>query len=545
MSAMQRPMSSANDLIPGEHSPSAKASRALRWLFAPSTGGRGLLWPRWIFLRALGLIFFSAFYSLAFQIDGLIGPKGILPAGRYLDAVARAVPGVARFWVAPTALWLGTGHGALSAIVVIGGLASLLLTAGVWPRATLFVAFVAFLSFIGAAEEFASYQSDGMLLEASFLAWFYAPPGFFPGKGSRQPPSRATTFLLVWECFRIYFESGVVKLASGDPSWRDMSAMDHYYENGPLPTWVGWYVQHLGHGFHAATALLTLVVELALVWLFFFPRPLRLACFVVVTVLQVGIIATANYAFLNYLVLTLGVLLLDDAAIDGASRVLRKVPRRPSIESPAKLTLPVEPPTWKLVVVAIPLSWVFYASSADFLFSGAPPGLAWLVWPARVLEPFRIANRYGLFAVMTPARYEIEFQGSRDGESWTPYPFRYKPQALDAPPGIYAPYQPRFEWNLWFASLGSCRDNGWVLATEARLLANEASVLALFASNPFEGAPPTEVRSVASQYWFTDLATKHATGRWWRRDDIGPYCPSVVRDRDGAVRVVPSDRDVR
>jgi hypothetical protein len=164
---------------------------------------------------------------------------------------------------------------------------------------------------------------------------------------------------------------------------------------------------------------------------------------------------------------------------------------------------------------------------AAFLFSGVPSELAWLDWPSRALDPFRIANRYGLFAVMTPARYEIEFQGSRDGVTWTPYPFRYKPQALDKAPGIYAPYQPRFEWNLWFASLGSCRDNLWVEVAAEKLLENSPSVLSLFAKNPFEGAPPARVRTVESQYWFTDRETKRTTGRWWRRDDIGLYCPPL------------------
>src|SRR5678815_3161020 len=91
--------------------------------------------------------------------------------------------------------------------------------------------------------------------------------------------------------------------------------MDEYYQNGPLPTWLGWYVQHFPHWYHAGTVLLTLGVELVVVWAVFLPRPFRLACFAVVTALQLGIIATANYAFLNYLVLVLGVLLLDDALL--------------------------------------------------------------------------------------------------------------------------------------------------------------------------------------------------------------------------------------
>ena len=63
------------------------------------------------------------------------------------------------------------------------------------------------------------------------------------------------------------------------------------------------------------------------------------------------------------------------------------------------------------------------------------------------------ATEIGLFASMTEARFEIEFQGSRDGgKTWIVYPFRYKPQDVNERPGIYAPYQPRFDWNLWFAS---------------------------------------------------------------------------------------------
>ena len=105
----------------------------------------------------------------------------------------------------------------------------------------LLVCFLCFLSFVAAAREFSGYQSDGMLLEAGFLSLFLAPRGVLPGLGERQPGSRAAMFLLLWEWFRIYFESGVVKLQSGDPTWRNLTAMYEYYQNGPLPTWIGWY----------------------------------------------------------------------------------------------------------------------------------------------------------------------------------------------------------------------------------------------------------------------------------------------------------------
>ena len=200
----------------------------------------------------------------------------------------------------------------LMAICWVGIVASLLVTANVWPRANLIICFICFLSFVSAAGDFSGYQSDGMLLEAGFICLFFAPAGLLPGWGRSSPPVRASLFLLLWEWFRIYFESGVVKLASGDPQWRHLTAMDQYYQNGPLPTWIGYYVEQLPHWFQASTVVATLLMELVLVFMLFLPRKWRIVCFFIVTPWQIVVILTANYAFLNYIVLALGFLLLDD-----------------------------------------------------------------------------------------------------------------------------------------------------------------------------------------------------------------------------------------
>jgi hypothetical protein len=166
------------------------------------------------------------------------------------------------------------------------------------------------------------------------------------------------------------------------------------------------------------------------------------------------------------------------------------------------------------------------------------PGLPLPTTPVTALEPSRIAGRYGLFAVMTRGRYEIEFQGSEDGRNWVTYPFRFKPQDPARAPGIYAPYQPRFDWNLWFASLGEWRDNPMVPRTEERLLAGDSDVLSLFAANPFPHQAPREVRAVVWQYWFTTQAEKRPQGLWWRRELLGLYAPTLERKPDGQLGVV-------
>jgi len=568
----------------------ALAQRAVRWWVGPGiTGPSGHVLSRWLFLRALGVIYFSAFYSLVFQIRGLLGPNGLLPAGSYLQEVAKVMPGPLRFWYAPTLLWLASGSHALSALCWIGILASLLLILNFWPRLMLAVCFVLFLSFVAAAEDFAGYQSDGMLLAAGFVAFFMAPAGFRPGLGEKEPPSRATLFLLCALWFSIYFESGIAKYFGGDPSWHDFSAMNEYYQNGPLPTWIGWYVAQLPRRFHAATAFAIVVTELVIVGMVFLPRIFRIICFFFVTFLQIGIILTANYAFLNYLVLALGIFLLDDVFLTRIvpRRWRERVGKNLNIElsgvswrrewfkfrrTAARKSEPPEPdslsllnprpapeeggerieqasidreqtkPRWQILLSirlwtkAFFLAWVLYAT-LFLLLRQISPGVPLPAKPMTALEPFRIANSYGLFGRMTWARYEIEFQGSNDGASWIAYPFCHKPQSVNEAPGIYAPYQPRFEWNLWFASLGGWRENPFVVRTEQQLLFNNRDVLSLFRFNPFPSRPPTEVRAVVWQYWFTDRATKKSSGAWWRREFRDLYAPALKRAPDGKIVV--------
>jgi hypothetical protein len=312
------------------------------------------------------------------------------------------------------------------------------------------------------------------------------------------------------------------------------------------------------------------VLELAVIWAAFLPRRFRIALFFVVTAWQVGIILTANYTFLNYLVLVLGFLLLDDRFLmrffptkwneslsDRAAKTAIE-PISPAADHLSILATPTilsteDPPAsrnatldwWqkirfafifsRVVVTAVLLTWIFYATAVQMLWMITPAPLP--TAPVALLDPFRIANRYGLFAVMTRGRYEIEFQGSNDGTTWTAYPFRHKPQELDKPPRIYAPYQPRLDWNLWFASLGEWRDNPMVLRTERRLLSNEPDVLSLFAANPFPQGPPRQVRAVLWQYWFTSMAEKREHGLWWRREFRGLYAPAIQLELDGRIGV--------
>jgi len=145
----------------------------------------------------------------------------------------------------------------------------------------------------------------------------------------------------------------------------------------------------------------------------------------------------------------------------------------------------------------------------------------------RVAAPFQIANTYGLFASMTTSRPEIIVQGSNDGETWIDYEFPFKPGNLQRAPRWVAPYQPRLDWQMWFAALSGYRGSPWFTNFMARLLQGSPAVTGLLATNPFPDAPPRYVRAELFDYSFTDFATRRATGQWWARQPRGLYFPRI------------------
>jgi hypothetical protein len=149
--------------------------------------------------------------------------------------------------------------------------------------------------------------------------------------------------------------------------------------------------------------------------------------------------------------------------------------------------------------------------------------LGWLESHAR---PLHAVNRYGLFSVMTVSRPEIAIEGSDDGEHWVEYPFRFKVTDVHAPPRQVAPHQPRLDWQMWFAALGS--PPTWFLALVERLLEGSPEVLKLLARNPFPEHPPRLVRAVLYDYRMTGLEERRRTGTWWKREPLGLYLPPLA-----------------
>jgi len=475
------------------------------------------LLSRWLFLRLLGLVYLIAFVSLAVQITGLVGEHGILPARDFLDQ-ARATYGGAAYRLFPTLCWLGAGDGALRSLAWGGAALALLLIAGVAQGPALLLLWALYLSLSVVGQVFLWFQWDALLLETGLVAILYAPARWLPSLEREPEPSRAMHWLVLWLLFRLMFLSGITKLASGDPTWRNLTALDYHFWTQPLPPWTAWYAQQLPPWMHRAMTLGMFVIELGAPWLIFAPprfARLRLAAFALFVLGQLGIAVSGNYGFFNLLSLALCVPLLDDA-------VLRRA-------IPLRLAAGPPEPRWKRVGVTMFVPVVALLSALAFVreIAATLPGGGSLDYaPLRAVAPLRSINGYGLFRVMTTERPEIVIEGSRDGEHWTEYEFHYKPGLVTRRPGFVEPHHPRLDWQMWFAALDPMSNLPLLRALAQHLRESTPEVLALLGRNPFPGAPPRFVRFAQYDYRFTTPAERKRTGAWWRRDLIG-YLPQL------------------
>jgi hypothetical protein len=238
------------------------------------------------------------------------------------------------------------------------------------------------------------------------------------------------------------------------------------------------------------------------------PRRLRIAGGWVTIVFQLVIALTGNYTFFNFLTIVLCIPLFDDQHLYGLFR--RRVP--PTEDAPRQwrwATLPVG-----ALLIAI--------GTLQLLAMIGIVGRAPAVFPSLI-----IVNRYGLFAVMTTSRPEIVIEGSDDSQEWKAYEFKFKPGEVSSPLRWVAPYQPRLDWQMWFAALTRQENTPWFSRLIQRLLEGSPEVLKLLANNPFPDKPPRLIRAVMYDYHFSDSATRRSTGAVWTRQLLGGYFPTV------------------
>jgi hypothetical protein len=470
--------------------------------------------PRRLLVSGVGLCFTLAFLSARHQVSGLLGPLGIAPVASTLRAASAAWGPWGAALVLPSVLWLDASDAALQALCILGALAGVLAAVGVLPRWALALAWVLHVSLVTSGNVFWHFQWDTLLTEAGLLTFLVAPSGVFP-RWCVSPP-RASWLLVQLLLVRLVVASGAVKLLSGDVTWRNFSALRYHFWTQPLPTPLGIWVAVWPPRLLDACCAVTLLVELLAPWCVLGPRPVRRAGALLLVLLQLLIALTGNYGFFNFLSVVLVVSMLDDRDLGRLGRfVLRGRPPQHAA-----------PSGWPLRLGAGALFVLGVSAFVEGLRGPAP--LAPLL---EVVSPLGTINRYGLFAVMTTSRDEIQVEVSDDGTSWRPVRFKDKPDSAGA--SFVAPDMPRLDWQMWFAALGPCRASPWFFAFAHRLLEGDAQVWHLLATD-VPAQRPRYLRSLRR------AVLPPVAGKAWPAfaDGAEAFCPALAL-RGG--RLVPAD----
>lgn len=449
--------------------------------------------------RGAAVVYLLAFVAAATQFRALIGEHGMQPIPRFLAGQS--------FWRTPslfhlrysdrlfsTVSWFGAG---LAAAIVAGAADAVPL----WAAMLMWLAlWVLYLSIVNVGQTWYAFGWESLLLETGFLM-------IFLGNDRVAPP-----VLTLWAArlllFRVEFGAGLIKMR-GDPCWRDLTCLYYHHETQPMPGPLSWFFHHLPKPLHRIEVAGNHFSQLIVPFGLFAPQPVAGIAAAIIVVTQLWLVASGNFAWLNWVTILLACSAIDDSWVGSVG--LRHHPAFPAT------------PVWFAALVI--------AFAAAVLFMS--------YWPVRnMLSPrqrmnmsfnsFHLVNTYGAFGSIGRTRREVVIEGTAeahlgDQTVWKEYEFKGKPGAVRRLPRQWAPYHLRLDWLMWFAAISPSYAQPWLTPFLQRLLRNDRPTLRLLRHNPFPDSPPRYVRALLYEYRFTTPAELRRERAWWHRTLIGGY----------------------
>lgn len=463
---------------------------------------------RLVLERGIAAVYLIAFVAAARQFRALIGEHGMLPVPRFLARVTfRELPSIFHFRYSDrlfaTVAWFGA---ALSAAIVAGvtGLVPLWAAMLMW-----LVLWVLYLSIVNVGQTWYSFGWESLLCETGFLA-------IFLGNDDVAPPV-LTMWLARLLLFRLEFGAGLIKLR-GDRCWRNLTCLYYHHETQPMPGPLSWFFHHLPKPLHRVEVAGNHFAQLVVPFALFAPQPVASVAGAIVVITQLWLVASGNFAWLNWLTILLGCSVIDD------SSWATVLPVGEHAGWPAT-------PLWFAALVIV------FAAVSVFLS----------YWPVRNMisrrqrmnmsfNPFHLINTYGAFGSIGRVRREVVIEGTdeptiTEQTVWREYEFKGKPGSVRRLPRQWAPYHLRLDWLMWFAAISPHYAYPWLRGFLVRLLQNDPPTLRLLRRNPFPDSPPKFVRAQLYRYRFTTARELVRERAWWHRTLEGTYVPPVALEK--------------
>jgi hypothetical protein len=463
--------------------------------------------------RGVAAVYFVAFLNALNQWKALLGARGLLPAGAYLERVS--------FREAPSLLQFGYSDRRVQGIAWVGLTLSVVALTGVsergpwWSSLLVWLSlYVLYLSLVNVGQAFYAFGWESMLLEAGFFVAFLGP--------AELVPSVVPVLALRWMLFRVELGAGLIKLRH-DRCWRNLTCLFFHYETQPLPNPLSRTFHRFPRSLQRVSVLFSHFVQVIVPFGLFAPQPLASGAGALIIVHQLLLIVSGNYAWLNWLTVVLGFSAFSD---DTLATVL-------PISATAELARPLA------------FEVVLYALGAATLLLSIQPVLNLISKQQamnRSYNAYHLVGSYGAFGSVTRERYEVVIEATNESElsdttKFLEYEFKGKPGDPKRRPRQWAPYHLRLDWLMWFLPLRlpfkregftPLRYDLWFLRLVERLLEGDRQVLSLFRHNPFPRVPPRRVRASLYRYEFASRDERAQSGFVWKRTRVGDYLPPVT-----------------
>ena len=470
---------------------------------------------RFMMLRLLGAVYAIAFFVAAKQIVPLIGSNGLTPLNLYIAGIRANDSWLYGFIHLPSLFWFAHSDTVLQVTAWVGFALACVVVAGC-ANAIMAALWALYMSFVHLGQIWYGYGWEIQLLETGFLAIFLCPLLDARPFPKRQPPV-VVIWLFRWLIFRIMVGAALIKLR-GDPAWRDLTALYYHFETQPIPGPFSRWFCFLPHSVLRIGVLFNFLAELIAPWLAFYPRIARHIAGIIMVLFQVTLILSGNLSFLNWLTIVPALACFDDSfwskCLPGL--VAERAASAADMQKPAIL----------MTVAA----WVVAAIVAVLSFFPVLNMISSRQVMNTSFDSLDLVNTYGAFGTVGRVRYTVVFEGTDasvpdNSAPWRPYLYCAQPVALDTRPVQIAPYQPRLDWQMWFAAMDTPSDYPWTVNLVWKLLHNDSGALSLFANNPFPDKPPQYVRAVLYSYTFAPPGNREHL--WWNRKELGLWLPPL------------------
>lgn len=478
------------------------------WFDAPDYG-----FAREVLQRGIAAVYFIAFLSGMNQFPALLGEHGLLPAPRFLERYGRlALPTLFRWRYSDRLLRAVCLMGMAIAITLVAGLPQL---GPPWlPMITFLALWLLYMSIVNVGQTFYSFGWEILLLEAGFTVAFL-------GSNQTAPP-KTILILLAWLLFRLEFGAGMIKIRGGS-EWRNLTALYYHHETQPMPGPLSRQAHLLPKPLHKMEVLGNHFAQLIVPFFLFAPQPLASIAAGIIIFTQLWLVATGNFAWLNWIPIVLAFSAISDPVLHSLVPVIPLDLHAAEQHSAAGVAS--DTPLWWLVVVL----------AASLLL------VVLSYWPIRNLFAHRqlmnasfnrwqLVNTYGAFGTVTKRRIEMVVEGTLtedpDDADWREYGFKGKPGDLYKLPRQWAPYHLRLDWLMWFLPLRTVHEE-WFYAFLGKLLEADHQVLKLLRYDPFDGARPRWVRVRSCLYRFSTRAEYRETRQPWIRTSLSEVIPPL------------------